>query len=578
MVLKRLQHTRYLALISTLVLFGAACSGGDQDSGSTASPAPATQKEAPGAEAQAVAQEATPEPVPASQAAAAVPSAAPSAAPTPAAPTTGLAAPANPGAAAPKPASAAANAPTGEVPPAPAQSGSKSPAGQAAVARATPAPAPAGAPTAGGGPEIMPVDAPPRVPNTDKANYASDIGVTDKVVRIGTINMTSASRSLGPPIAGTQENTLHAVVNYLNKSGGVAGRRVELVLCDDGGDIARGRACYERLKGEVFALMPSISWLTDVIHDSLARDKLPWMTWGWFKSEYQDPWMFPCHANGEREAAALANWIGNVMKPKGVKTVGVLYLNVSEDISATRIFEAAVKKHGIEVVAKIAQEWDSPDESQHVLQMRSADPDMVAGFSWPAPVAKFMHDADTQRYAPPQGYAANHMTGDPGFAPIFGEHIKDRTYTITSWSVPGVGPNSEANTPEHKLHADEMAITNGKEYGGFKFRYYGGHHITQSGWVCGRIFQKAAAELGPDLTRERFKNVLESRGWDSGMGVTLYWPKGDHNGLPYSFNREFIYKWVSHKDGGADMERVLPDPVFDCKAGNIPANAKTICG
>jgi ABC-type branched-subunit amino acid transport system substrate-binding protein len=424
----------------------------------------------------------------------------------------------------------------------------------------------------------MPVDAAPRVPKTDKANYASDTGVTADVVRIGAINMTSASRSLGPPIAGTQENTLHAVVNYLNKTGGVAGRRVELVLCDDGGDIARGRACYERLKGEVFALMPSVSWLSDVIHDSLGRDKLPWMSWGWFKSEYQDPWMFPCHANGEREAQAAADWVGKVMKPKGVKSVGIMYLNVSEDINAAKILEAGVKKHGIEVKAKIAQEWDSPDESQHVLQMRSANPDMILSWSWPAPVAKFFHDADAQRYAPPQGYLANHLTGDPGFQPIFGDHIKDRTYTITSWSVPGVGPNQDASTPEHKLHADEMQQTNGKEYGGFKFRYYGGHHITQSGWACGRIFQKAAAELGPDLTREGFKTVLESRGWDSGMGVTLYWPKGNHDGLPYSFNREFVYKWVSHKDGGADMERIHPDPVADCKAGNIPAGAKTICG
>ncbi|MGH9000715.1 MAG: ABC transporter substrate-binding protein [Acidimicrobiia bacterium] len=393
--------------------------------------------------------------------------------------------------------------------------------------------------------------------------------------------MTSATRSLGPPIAGTQENTMHAVVNYINKTGGIAGRRVELVLCDDGGDIARGRACYERLKGEVFALMPSISWLTDVIHDSLIKDQVPWMSWGWFKSEYQDPWMFPCHANGEREATALANWVGKVMVPKGLKTVGIMYLNVSEDVNATKIFEKAVKPYGVETVAKIAQEWDSPDESQHVLQMRSANPDFIVAFSWPAPVAKFMHDADTQRYAPEMGIGANHLTGDPGFGPIFGDYIKDRTFTITSWAVPagdGADPNNaDARTPEQKLHEEEMRRTNGMEFQGFKWRYYGGHHITQSAWVCGRIFQKAAAELGPDLTREGFKQVLESRGWESGMGVTLYWPEGDHNKLPYSFNREFIYKWVGHPDGGWDMKRILPDPVFDCKAGNIPADAKTIC-
>ncbi|HMC80114.1 MAG TPA: hypothetical protein VKO35_06150 [Acidimicrobiia bacterium] len=40
-----------------------------------------------------------------------------------------------------------------------------------------------------------------------------------------------------------------------------------------------------------------------------------------------------------------------------------------------------------EVVETVAQEWDSPDESQHVLAMRTANPDFVLSFSWPAPVA-----------------------------------------------------------------------------------------------------------------------------------------------------------------------------------------------
>ena len=134
------------------------------------------------------------------------------------------------------------------------------------------------------------------------------MGVTADTLRIGTINMTSATRSLGPALAGVQEQNLDAAVKYINRSGGVSGRKLQLVTCDDGGDISRGRACYEKLKGNVFALVPSMTWLTDVIHDRLPKDKIPWLSWGWFKSEYEDPWMFPCHANGMREATAVAEW------------------------------------------------------------------------------------------------------------------------------------------------------------------------------------------------------------------------------------------------------------------------------
>jgi len=44
------------------------------------------------------------------------------------------------------------------------------------------------------------------------------------------------------------------------------------------------------------------------------------------------------------------------------------------------------------------------------------------------------------------------------------------------------------------------------------------------------------------------------------LGVTLYWEPNSHNDNPYSFNREFIYKWVTASDGGWDLKRILPDP------------------
>jgi ABC-type branched-subunit amino acid transport system substrate-binding protein len=322
-----------------------------------------------------------------------------------------------------------------------------------------------------------------------------------------------------------------------------------------------------------------MTWLTDVIHDRLPKDKVPWLSWGWFKSEYEDPWMFPCHANGMREAAQAADWTAKVIKPK---TVGIMYLNVSEDIAAKDVATKQLEKAGIKVVGTVAQEWDSPDESQHVLAMRTANPDFILSFSWPAPVAKFMHDASTQKWQPKLGFIANHLTGDPGYGPIFGEYIKDKTYTITSWGVP-TGPedadNAEGgNTAEQQLLRDELIRTNGREYQGFKWRYAGYHHITQSGWVCTRILAKAAETLGADLTRDGLKKALESKGWDSGIGSTLHWNSTDHNSnVNYSYNREFIYKWISAKDGAWDLKRILPDPVFDCAGGNIPAAAKTVC-
>jgi len=538
-------------------MVGAACSGGSSkeaskskaDNTQAASPAPNADTSTPSAGSSA-ATPATPD------AGAAANPATPS---SPAAAAAGSSTPAGKTASGAPAAKQAAG--TASATPA-AGGGSKTAApGQKSAASATP-----GAPAPGAVPSATP----------GKANYASDVGVSADTIRIGTINMTSATRSLGPALAGVQEQNLDAAVKYINRTGGVSGRKLQLVTCDDGGDIARGRACYEKLKDNVFALVPSMTWLTDVIHDRLPKDKVPWLSWGWFKSEYEDPWMFPCHANGMREAAALADLTAKVVKPS---TVGIMYLNVSEDIAARDVAIKQLSKYGVKVVESVAQEWDSPDESQHVLAMRTANPDFVMSFSWPAPVAKFMHDAGAQKWAPSLGYGANHLTGDPGYGPVFGDYIKDRVYGITSWGVPtGADPdNPEGDTDEQKLLREELLRTNGREYQGFKWRYAGMHHITQSGWVCTRILAKAAAELGPDLTRDGLKRVLESRPWDSGLGVSLFWPPSGHNDTPYSFNREFVYKWVSAGDGGWDLKRILPDPVFDCGAPNIPPNVKTDC-
>ncbi len=216
----------------------------------------------------------------------------------------------------------------------------------------------------------------PGVPNPGAPvpgkNFASDVGVTANQINIGIINIASANRSLGPPIALASQRMTDALVHYINDNGGVAGRRLNLLTCDDGGDVTRARACYEKLKAQVFAFVPSETFVTDVIHDTLAKDKVPWMSWGWFKSEYTDPYMFPCHANGMREASNVSKWIAEQRPPADRRhPLPERLRGYHRRRPRHRIFQ----QHGIRVVQKVGQEWDSPDESQHVLAMRVANPD-----------------------------------------------------------------------------------------------------------------------------------------------------------------------------------------------------------
>ena len=401
--------------------------------------------------------------------------------------------------------------------------------------------------------------APAPVPGASGANFASDVGVSKDQINIGLINFSSATRSLGPVVSLPSQRSVDALVRYINETGGVAGRKLNLIACDDGGDVTRARSCYEKLKGQVFAFVPGESWVYDVIHDQLGQDKVPWLSRGYFKSEWQDPYMFPCHANGLREATSLAKWIAVHVHPQ---SVGILYLNVSEDIAARDAGTRVLEQYGIKVVQSIGQEWDSPDESQHVLAMRVANPDMVISYSFGTPVAKFLHDAQGQNWMPKFGYAAKHLTGDPAYGQLFGDSMKGHMLTITSYVTPaaqGQTPPDE-NLPGLKLWEMLTAKYTGYDLAGLHFKYTMGHHETQSALGCVKVLADATRALGANLTRPRFIDYLETHSFDTGMGQVLAWPHGDHGREPYCFNREYLYEWEGTADGGYDFKRVLPDP------------------
>ena len=417
---------------------------------------------------------------------------------------------------------------------------------------------------------------PPTIPapgTSPTQNFASDVGVTKDTINLGNISMQSATRSLGPALAGPTLKTSDALIKYINDNGGVAGRKLNLIYCDDGGDVTRARACYQKLKTQVFAFVPSETWLTQTIHQQLDQDKVPYLSWGWFASEYQDPYMFPCHPNGLRESLLTSKWVVDNIHPK---TAAIMYLNDPEDIAARDQASQYLEAHGVHVVASVPQEWDSPDESQHVLSVRVANPDVVMVFTWPTPLAKFLHDAAGQNWAPPKGYWAKHVMGDPGYGQIWGDYAKEKLASLAGFEVPGAVGQEQLGTDSHWGLQQWRMLTakyTGYDEAGFHFEFAMGHHITQAALSCLNAAASSFRAIGADLTRPKFIDYLETHSFDTGMGVTLKWPHGDHGQQPYSFNHEYMYLYAGAPNGGGDagweIKRLLPDPVI-MGDGTIP--------
>ncbi|HLF41870.1 MAG TPA: ABC transporter substrate-binding protein, partial [Acidimicrobiia bacterium] len=400
-------------------------------------------------------------------------------------------------------------------------------------------------PTPGGG---IGGDAPapvPGAPGADKAapGVSPETGVSDKEIKFGSISFVNypMGNILSIPVTTSVDATMRAV----NDTGGVYGRRLRVIDCDDAGDITRFRACYKKLveQEKIFAFTTSLSWGTGEVHPDLARDKIPWIaSWGFFASEWKDPWMFPAHMASIHEAHANAEWVLKVIKPK---TVGILHLNTPEQNLARKALREVLEPAGVKIVKEIPVEVSTPDESADVIAMRSANPDHIIHYAYPAPVAKFFIDAAQQGYWPPKGISGNHLAGEI-VGPIIGDWpAKKGAWTNTTYNL--WGTDYLATMRKYAPHLD------------------GRHnHITQAGWVGVNIFTTVAKEIGPNLTREAVMKGLESRVWEVGGGLDqrFHWKPGGTDSHD-TMRTEYMFKYESQETGPNEKgtsNGFVPDP------------------
>jgi branched-chain amino acid transport system substrate-binding protein len=135
----------------------------------------------------------------------------------------------------PKPTSSSTSGPVASTGPTPGSSGPASSSGPGSSSGPT-------TPTQGPGAGTSP-------------NTASDIGVTPTTVTLGLVS--SRSNAFDPSAFVGPQYGAAAFVDDVNRRGGVHGRQLRLVVCDDHGEAARNQQCVRHLveKDKVFAFV-----------------------------------------------------------------------------------------------------------------------------------------------------------------------------------------------------------------------------------------------------------------------------------------------------------------------------------
>jgi len=361
---------------------------------------------------------------------------------------------------------------------------------------------------------------------------ATDVGVTKDEIKLGSINMHGMA--LGNVLTAPQVRGNLATATAVNDRGGVLGRRISIVDCDDGpGEVSRAKACIKKLVGQdkIFSLITGVDWATASVHDDLKQYKLPYIgAWAYSQTEWQDPYMFPTHMSMIHEAMAGANWAKNVIKPK---TYGLICLTSPEMQLACNEVQKVMDASGSKMVKKADVSISETSMSSQILAMRSANPEHIIHYVInPATMAKFMVEAAQQNYYPPKGISGNHLAAEV-LGSIFGKHPTGRYWTNTTY----------------KLWGPEFMSTMNKYARGNRGT---NHHIVQAGYNAVNMFAQAAKEVGPNLTRQRMMDKLgNGTVWkaDASLDQQFQYVASERGGENWSKEngqgREFMYKYAS---------------------------------
>jgi branched-chain amino acid transport system substrate-binding protein len=350
---------------------------------------------------------------------------------------------------------------------------------------------------------------------------ATDIGVTADKILVGGVFF---HESYLDRYSRVSEHAVRAYFNDINRAGGIYGRKIDYVGCIDGGDSSRARACFKDLaeNKKVFMFGPTFSWSTGTIQEYIKAQKIPFVgSFGLYLEEYANDnlYSFPTQVPVYQIARLFGKFLIEQVKPK---SVGISYLNIEAAQECMKGLDEYLSKAGVQVVAKVSNEFDEPDLTPQVLKMRQANPDIVAFCNDPVNNAKFVGvAARSQRYKPPMGWIGGWPT-----VPEFGKIVGD--WGIGHYGFSSVcyheAPECDAD-PDVRLFKDQMA------------RYYPGemdrmHYYGQNLWCGAKMIVEGLKMAGPNLTRVGFLNALDSGkfyGWGC-QGMQLAFKAGLRGG------------------------------------------------
>lgn len=364
---------------------------------------------------------------------------------------------------------------------------------------------------------------------------ATDEGVTASAIKVGHIGIYSG------PVGSFGDDLSYAgraKLQEINDTGGINGRKLDVLVRDDAWDGTKGmnaaRDLVEREKIFGFCCIMSVN-TSDPLTPYLEDKKIPHIgADGWGEPQYKGSWTFPVSASAVAEAHMLAKYQA---EKQGAKRVAIIYINNPTGRAYVKAYDEVIKKFGGEVVFSAPATFDDPGTTTFIAQARTQNIDSISTYVDPGIFTRLVREAAAQNYKPKNAFS--------GAAGIFFEVTPNFT-----------GPNGEGTIAATHWVTNDQDTPGFRTYKSLVEKYYPkiDHSTwTKAGYVGATIFGNLVKSLGLNVTRQRLKDAADRlTNFDSGLGVTLSWSPGKHRANKTIYlaqiqrtGDKFAYKYIA---------------------------------
>lgn len=358
-----------------------------------------------------------------------------------------------------------------------------------------------------------------------KNGGATDKGVTANKIKLASTHVLSGQ---GSSFLGSSHVGMEAVVSNINSQGGICGRLLELTLRDDGWDAALGASFIQNFvkSDSYFALpvVPSSEGLTQAIK-SRYIGKVPVIgSDGMLKEQYQDPYVWPVATATVSTMRIMAK---HAYEKLGARQFGIVYdSRYKFGKEGARAFKDYVSSlPGASIPAYVGIQPGQPSYPDTETFNSKCGPtkrcEFVAMLLEPGTAISWINSMGDDSEGRRLGFGSKGTGGaQPLFNNKFGRDCGEPCNGMLLWTGYNPPIGARKNLPGvSKYMQDVNAIQPGVDVN---------NQFLEGAYLGMTVFVDALKKVGPNLTRDRLRQVMDSMAFQSDLASNLTYGPNKH--------------------------------------------------